>query len=103
MNILERFKSRTNAKNYCTWEDPTFVSLLDLARETQDAHMRTELLEQAEELLADQVPIFRYTIGAIQVLPILAFETSKQPLVAASLFERCWIDPRKDENKEALS
>ncbi|MES2273303.1 MAG: peptide ABC transporter substrate-binding protein [Chlamydiota bacterium] len=57
LNILERFRDRENLKNYSGWEDPDYAALLDLASFERDPQKRLEILEAAEALLADQMPI----------------------------------------------
>ncbi len=56
MNILERFKSQDNAKNYSGWEDPLFSLLLERSSlETGAARLNTLL--QAEERLVEEMPV----------------------------------------------
>jgi oligopeptide transport system substrate-binding protein len=52
--ILERFKDRANLKNYPGWEDPVFAQLL---QEAATSPHRLALLQQAESLMADQLPL----------------------------------------------
>lgn len=54
ISILERFKERSNLKNYPGWEDAEYVHLLN---ESARSDRRRELLEKAEVLLADQMPL----------------------------------------------
>lgn len=54
ISILERFKNRTNLKNYCGWEDPAYALLLE---EATQSPRRIELLETAETLFAEQMPL----------------------------------------------
>ncbi len=56
MNILERFKHKTNAKNYPNWENTEFISLLD-ASFYESGAKRAEILEQAEEIFLNEMPI----------------------------------------------
>ncbi len=56
MNILERFKSSENAKNYSGWEDPCFCELLaQSSLVTGDKRM--EILLAAEKRLTDAMPV----------------------------------------------
>lgn len=57
MNILERFLSSTQSKNYPAWEDAEFSRLVREARETLDLRVRKDLLLKAEQRLADSAPI----------------------------------------------
>jgi oligopeptide transport system substrate-binding protein len=91
INILERFKSRTNAKNYCSWEDPEFAFLLDLAQEAPDPFERTEFLERAEEILADAVPmipLYHWSNPSIFHPRLRNMQTGPG---GGPLFERCWL------------
>ena len=91
MNILERFKNRSNAKNYCSWEDPEFTSLLELAKKTMDPLERLSLLEKAEELLADQVPIiplYHWSNPSLAHSRLHNYQTTPG---GGILFERCWL------------
>lgn len=54
ISILERFKDEGNLKNYAGWQDPRYISLLN---EAGVSSKRKELLEEAEALFADQMPI----------------------------------------------
>lgn len=56
MNILERFKHKANAKNYPNWENPEFIRLLE-ASFYESGVKRAEVLEQAEEIFLNEMPI----------------------------------------------
>jgi oligopeptide transport system substrate-binding protein len=56
MNILERFKSKTNAKNYPNWENPEFIRLLEDSF-YENGSKRAEILEKAEEIFLSEMPI----------------------------------------------
>lgn len=56
MNILERFKSKTNPKNYPNWENPEFIHLLEDSFYETGAK-RAEILEKAEEIFLNEMPI----------------------------------------------
>ena len=91
INILERFKSRSNAKNYCSWEDPAFVALLDAAQEMQNPIERMEILEKAEELLAEQVPFIPLYHWSNPTLAQPRVQNLQTTPGGGVLFERCWI------------
>jgi oligopeptide transport system substrate-binding protein len=56
MNILERFKFKTNAKNYANWENPEYIRLIDESFYHNGAK-RSEILEKAEEIFLSEMPI----------------------------------------------
>jgi oligopeptide transport system substrate-binding protein len=56
MNILERFKYKTNAKNYASWENPEYIRLLE-ASFYENGEQRANILEQAEEIFLSEMPI----------------------------------------------
>ncbi len=56
MNILERFKFRANAKNYASWENPQYISLLDQSF-YENGLQRLATLEKAEEIFMEEMPI----------------------------------------------
>ena len=95
VNILERFKSRTNAKNYCSWEDPAFIALLEMAQEEQNPVERMEYLEKAEEVLAEQVPIIPLYHWSNPTLSQPRVQNLQTTPGGGVLFERCWIQRLK--------
>jgi oligopeptide transport system substrate-binding protein len=56
MNIFERFRSKTNSKNYPNWENPEFNRLLEDSFYVTGPK-RGEILEKAEELFLNEMPI----------------------------------------------
>lgn len=56
MNILERFKHKTNVKNYPNWENPEFIRLLE-ASFYENGSKRAEILELAEGIFLNEMPI----------------------------------------------
>ncbi len=56
MNILERFKSKMNSKNYSNWENPEFIRLLEDSF-YENGLKRAEILEKAEEIFLSEMPI----------------------------------------------
>ncbi|MDN3507198.1 MAG: peptide ABC transporter substrate-binding protein [Simkaniaceae bacterium] len=57
MNIFERFKSKENVKNYPNWENETFIELLNASNEASSDEERFALLQQAEALFLDEMPL----------------------------------------------
>ena len=56
MNILERFKFKTNAKNYANWENPEYIRLLEESF-YENGTKRAEILEKAETIFLSEMPI----------------------------------------------
>ncbi|MBS0625237.1 MAG: peptide ABC transporter substrate-binding protein [Verrucomicrobia bacterium] len=57
INILERFKDKSNPKNYPNWEDARFAALLDRAGAEREPEARLEVIERAEALFAEEMPL----------------------------------------------
>ncbi|MBS0615134.1 MAG: peptide ABC transporter substrate-binding protein [Verrucomicrobia bacterium] len=57
MNILERFKYKTNVKNYPAWEHATFIQLLEKSFVDATLAERRETLRQATALFAEELPL----------------------------------------------
>ncbi len=91
INILERFKDRKNLKNYPGWENQEFASLLNQATLSLDSQKRMEILEQAESLFADQMPlapIYHWSNPMISNPNICSIPTTPS---GGILFERCYF------------
>lgn len=56
-NILERFKSKDNVKNYPHWENSRYIELLNLSCEAKDEVERALLIDQAEKVFIEEMPI----------------------------------------------
>lgn len=56
-SILERFKNRKNFRNYPGWKNRDFALLLEQSETTFDPIERACLLEKAEQILVDEVPL----------------------------------------------
>jgi oligopeptide transport system substrate-binding protein len=57
MNILERFKWKSNAKNYPGWEHPEYIRLLDQANTSSSSEEMAQALNAAEALLMEEMPL----------------------------------------------
>lgn len=55
--ILNDFKDKTLLMNKTNWEHPRYKTVLDLSDHTLDQKKRLSLLQEAEELLIDEVPL----------------------------------------------
>jgi oligopeptide transport system substrate-binding protein len=66
MNFLERFKYKNQPKNFSNWQNDKFIKLLDKSY-CVNTKMRKKMLQQAEKLLINEMPIapiyhFNYAI-----------------------------------------
>lgn len=57
INILERFKDSENLKNYPGWNEKSYADYLDLALKERREDARKLLLEEAEKIIAEEMPI----------------------------------------------
>lgn len=57
MNIFDRFKSEGHCKNYPEWENSVYINLLNYSTTFQDMALREQILEKAEEIFLDEMPI----------------------------------------------
>ncbi|NGX47946.1 MAG: Oligopeptide-binding protein OppA [Chlamydiae bacterium] len=92
MNIFERFKYKKNVKNYPDWENANFIRLLNESSEAQTENERFALLEEAEALFLDQMPlapIFHWNSAYIVKPYIKSF--GKAP-IGNGFFDRVFID-----------
>ncbi|MBS0624901.1 MAG: peptide ABC transporter substrate-binding protein [Verrucomicrobia bacterium] len=55
--LLERFRNKTDTKNYCRWHNESFNELLDLSAAEADSEKRALIIEKAEALLMGEMPI----------------------------------------------
>lgn len=56
MNILERFKYKTNAKNYPNWENPEYIRLIEQSF-YENGTKRAQILEEAEGIFLSEMPV----------------------------------------------
>lgn len=92
MNILERFKYRSNVKNYSGWENEEFIRLLNASDETEPEIERYALLEQAEGLFMAQMPIapiYHWNSAYIAKPYIKSFGTAP---IGNGFFDRVFIE-----------
>ena len=91
INILERFKDRHNPKNYPGWENERYSKLLDAASFENDLKARFELLEEAEALLADEMPLaplYHWSNPSLSSPRLFSLTTTPSGGV---LFEKCFV------------
>ncbi len=58
VNILDRYRLKTNQKNYAGWENKEYQKLLEQAANQSDEKKRLEILAEAESLLASEFVVF---------------------------------------------
>jgi ABC-type oligopeptide transport system substrate-binding subunit len=56
MSVLERFKYKTQVKNFTNWENSEYIQLLDRSFYEQEA-TRLHTLEEAEKLFLKEMPL----------------------------------------------
>ncbi len=57
LSILERFKYQANPKNYCNWENPDYIRLLEETYSVSSTEERNKLLRDAEALIMSDMPV----------------------------------------------
>ncbi|MBS0628801.1 MAG: peptide ABC transporter substrate-binding protein [Verrucomicrobia bacterium] len=91
-NIFERFKYKENVKNYPNWQNETYVQLLNKSCEARSDKERFALLDQAEAIFLDEMPIapiFHWNSAYIAkpYVKSIGFEP-----IGNGFFERVYID-----------
>jgi oligopeptide transport system substrate-binding protein len=92
VNILERFKDRSHAKNYAGWEDESYILRLENASVERNPQKRMEILAAAEEILSEAsilAPMYHWTAAALFHTRVKDFATTSSGGV---LFERCSLN-----------
>lgn len=92
INIFERFKYRENVKNYPNWQNERYISLLKQSCESRSDKKRFELLDQAEALFLEEMPlapIFHW--NAAYITQPYVRTLGKAP-ICNGFFERVYID-----------
>jgi len=94
MNILERFKSKKNAKNYCQWENPEYIRLLENSF-YENGVKRAAVLEKAEEIFIDEMPICPiYHWDMVYVVQPYLTNVQMSP-IGDLIFENLSVEQRK--------
>lgn len=57
LSILERFKYKSNVKNYPGWENPDFIHLIEKSGNDAPVEVRNKTLELAEALFMEEMPL----------------------------------------------
>lgn len=57
LELLSRFKFAIGPRNYSQWENKDYIDLLNRAGQVDDLNQRATLLEQAEKILMEEMPI----------------------------------------------
>lgn len=57
INFLEPFKYKTNGSNRTRWEDPEYTILLNASAREKDNEKRLVILQKAEAILMDHMPV----------------------------------------------
>lgn len=91
VSILERFKSRSNLKNYPGWEDARYAQVLEEAYIAED---REDFLMQAESILADQMPLTPIYHWSSPILCSPRIQSIGSTPCGGILFERFEINER---------
>ncbi len=69
INFLEVFKFKDGSTNNTGWENLTYIDLLNRSSACGAGALRTELLEEAEAILMDEmpiIPIYHYALNFIR-------------------------------------
>jgi len=57
MHLFNAFDKRGSSLNFPNWEHPTYRQLVKQAKQTQDEALKRQCLAQAEEILANEMPL----------------------------------------------
>ena len=101
INILERFQIKENVKNYSGWFDAGFTELLKCSSKESNAAKRMKILERAEQIFIDQMPItpIYHCSTALLIKPYLHNISSQK--MGDVEFRRIYIGPPEvDKTKD---
>lgn len=85
VSILDRFRSKEHLKNYPGWENLKYIELLEKAAHSLD---RKKLLNQAERLLVDEMPLTPIYHWSSPVIKSLDLKETPSSSCGGILFER---------------
>jgi oligopeptide transport system substrate-binding protein len=91
-NIFERFKYKENVKNYPNWQNNAYIDLLNRSCEARSDKERYALLDQAEAIFVDEMPlapIFHWNAAYIAKPYVKSVGDSP---ICNGFFERVYID-----------
>lgn len=57
ISLLERFRTKSNPKNYCRWNTKEFVKLLDLAAYASTNEESWDYCQKADDIIREEAPI----------------------------------------------
>jgi oligopeptide transport system substrate-binding protein len=57
ISLLERFRKKSNPKNYCRWNTKEFVRLLDLAASAKTNEESWDFCQQADDIIKEEAPL----------------------------------------------
>jgi len=92
IELLQRFKSAHNARNYARWQSDAYADLLDKAESSLSQAEHFKLLDQAEELLMDEMPfapIFHWNYALLAQPYVKGFTVSPLGFLC---FDRIFIE-----------
>lgn len=92
MNILDRFKYKSNVKNYPRWENQRYIQLLNDSYDVETDEERFFLLEEAEKLLVDEmpvVPLFHWNSAYIHQPYVKSYSLAP---IGEGFYDRIYID-----------
>jgi len=91
INILERFKDPKSPKNYPAWNNLEYSSLVEQILDAADLDERNELVEKAEDLIAEKIPLLPIYHWYNPCLTHTRVRNLCPIPSGGILFERCWI------------
>jgi oligopeptide transport system substrate-binding protein len=93
MNILERYASKENVKNYAGWENSQFKTLLDQSALESDPAARRAALLAAEQLFVDEMPVAPIYHSTFAFLMKPEFKNGHLSMIGGFYFDLIGCDP----------
>lgn len=89
--LLSAAAANKPAQNYAFWRDPKFNELIEKAKVTSDAAMRTKLYKEAQEIIAEEVPVLTIANSIVVVPSRDNVNGFKIDPVGKRRFHKVWI------------